>query len=694
MHQHLRSETLPGFASPHEVLRAVAPSLRPPRRISVSECAEEWRILRNPGGGYSGPWRNSYAPYLVEPMDAFQRHDVDEVVVLGPAQFGKSEIVINLALYQAAEGGADMLVFQPGQALAHDFAERRIEKAFAASEELAGLLGTDRGDDKLLSKLFRNGARLTIGWPVSAQLSSRPVPIVLIDERDSMDDDIDGEGDPVELARARTTTFGRHAKIGVFSTPKRQDGSGTVARWRSGDRRLWHWPCPHCGEYFAPGFDDNRRPTLAHLRVRRDATEDEARAEAALVCPHCGALIEERHKVAMNARGVWLPEGAVIAADGTISGTPRRSRVRSYWFSGLAARQRSWADLAAQYVAALRALEERQDEEPLRVHWNTRIGAPYRSVLAAAAALEPEELRQARAEDLELRVVPGWAGFVTCAVDVQGNRFDCQALAWGPDGRSQVIDAWQIFKTEDGERMLEPARHAEDWDLLTRQVLGRVWRGVDGSEYRAHMVAVDTGDGNVTGNAYDWWQRVRRADAAAARRVMLLKGDNRRDAPLLSPRRIEKDRRGRPLKAGIVVTHVNVEALKDQIDLKLRMTRPGPGWIHLPSTLPERFWEEATAEVRGRKGWEKQRARNESLDLLVYNLAIWHRLGGPRLDWARPAEWYRPRAGLLLADLAAAPTREAPAAVPLAPPPVQVGAVRTPGVVPRPRMRARFAPAW
>jgi phage terminase large subunit GpA-like protein len=666
MHPHLRSEGLPGFAQPQDVGRAAFPALRPPRRISVSESAEKWRVLKNPGGGYSGPWLNSFAPYLTEPMDAFQRRDVGEVVVLGPSQFGKSEIIINLIVHEAAEGGADTLLFQPTKALALDFAERRIEKAFDASDRLKALLGPDRSDDKRMSKLFRNGSRASMGYPVSGELSSRPVPKVLLDELDSMDEDIDGEGDPVELARARTTTFGRHAKVGVFSTPKRQDGSGIVARWRNGDRRLWHWPCPHCGEYFTPGFDENRRPTVAHLHVRPKATEEEARAEVHMICPTSGCIIEERHKIAMNARGVWLPEGATIAADGTIGGTPLRSRVASYWFSGFAARQRPWADMAAQYVAALRALEERQDEEPLRTHWNTRIGAPYRSVLGAAAPLEPEELRK-RAEALELRVVPGWAGFVTTAVDVQGNRNDCQSVAWGADGRSQVIDAWQIFQTEAGDRMLEPARHGEDWDLLTTQVLRKAWRGVDGTEFRSHRISVDTGDGNVTGNAYAWWHRLDREDQ---RRVMLLKGDGRRDAPLLSPRKIETDRRGRRMKRGIIVTHVNVEVLKDQVDLKLRMTRPGPGWVHLPASLPERFWEEATAEFRGKKGWEKQRARNESFDLLVYNLAIWHALGGPRLDWARPADWHRPRAGLLLLDLA---TSAPPGPMPVmaAKPPVQ-----------------------
>ncbi len=683
-----REESLPGFVRPADVLRVALQALRPPRRSTVAESAERWRYLKNPGGGYTGPWRNDFAPYLTEPMEALSYREVSEVCILGPAQFGKTEILLNLAVHEASEGGADLLIYQPTQALAVDFAERRLEKAFQASEALAGLLGGHRSDDKLLTKLFRNGARVTIGWPVSAQLASRPVPKVVLDELDSMADDIDGEGNPVDLARQRTTSFGRHAKVLVMSTPKRQDGSGIVARWRQGDQRLWHTPCPHCGEFFTPGFDRERRPTIAHLRIRPGANEEEARREAALVCPINGCVIEEADKPGMNARGVWLPAGAHITAEGEIGGTPLRSRTRSYWFSGLAQRNRSWGDIAASYVKALADVEQRQDETGLRTWWNTTLGAPYRSILANAQAMEPEELK-ARAEDLPIGRVPAWCGFVTAAVDIQGNRFDCQAVAWGPDGRSQVIEAWQIFKTTDKdgtERLLDPARRAEDWDLITRDVLGKVWPGEQGAEYQAVTVGVDTGGADgVTGQAYEWWHTLRRQDPALGRRVMLLKGESRRDAPLLSIRKIETDAKGRRLKRGIALVLVNTEALKDQIDLKLRMTRPGPGWIHLSRNLPDRFWEEATAEARTPKGWQKRRTRNESFDLLVYNLACWHRRGGPRLDWHHLPDWARPRAAatpletlaanLAAVEKAATALRQAPPA----PPPVIRPKVAVPG---------------
>src|SRR5690606_25363983 len=114
----------------------------------------------------------------------------------------------------------DILLFQPTKDLAIDFAERRLEnKCLAISPDLQAEVGPGRGDDKLLTKTFRNGLMVTIAWPVASQLASRPLPTVLIDERDSMDDDIQGEGDPVSLAKRRTSTFGRNATVVVASSP-------------------------------------------------------------------------------------------------------------------------------------------------------------------------------------------------------------------------------------------------------------------------------------------------------------------------------------------------------------------------------------------------------------------------------------------------------------------------------------------
>ena len=66
-----------------------AAAARPPERLTVSEAAEKYRMLNNPGS-YVGPWKNSVTPYLVEPMNELQNRDFTGFVFAGPAQCGKA----------------------------------------------------------------------------------------------------------------------------------------------------------------------------------------------------------------------------------------------------------------------------------------------------------------------------------------------------------------------------------------------------------------------------------------------------------------------------------------------------------------------------------------------------------------------------------------------------------------------------
>ncbi|ENE2885178.1 phage terminase large subunit family protein, partial [Escherichia coli] len=51
-------------------------------------------------------------------------------------------------------------------------------------------------------------------------------------------------------------------------------------------------------------------------------------------CPHCRGLIAPEQKRELNNQGIWLREGERAAADGSITGTPRNSRIASFWMEG------------------------------------------------------------------------------------------------------------------------------------------------------------------------------------------------------------------------------------------------------------------------------------------------------------------------------------------------------------------------
>lgn len=630
---------LAGFARPERIIEAAVAGLRR-ERMRVSEAAERYRRLNN-RGSYVGPWRNDLAPYLVEPMDAIGDRAVEMGVLVGPSQFGKTEVLLSAIAWAGKVRPADMLVYFPTKDLAADFSARRIdEKLLAASPELRAELGESRGDDKTFQKVFRNGSIVTLAWPTSSQVSSRPVPIILVDERDSMADQIGDEGDPVHLMRQRRKTFGSNGVVFVTSSPKRLTHSGIMPLYQEGDRRLWYWPCPECGEFFAPGFDLDRRPLnrpskgaggIGGLHWPAGCSPEEARAAVVLICPHCGSAIEERSRSAMNDRATWLPEGVSIGPDGTMTGRPRPGRVRSWWFCGIASNFASWGDLAFNYRAAELDLVERGDEAALRTVTNTDFGFPFEALAEDARPIEAEDLAdRADASDYRLGTVPAGVDYLVATVDVQGDRFE--VAVWGFDRKqsSALVDRYAIRQEADGRTDIAPATRPEQWDLLQDRVLGSRYplAGNARKGLPVGLLAVDTGGlEGVTANAYQWF--VRAVSGSRSRkpidraRLVLVKGDNRASGPLVRLSPIDRVARGRSVTVDLHI--LNVSELKTIIHRRLRRDDDGPTSIRFPVDAPAHVFAELAAERRVAGKWER-RGANETLDLAAYAAGVAHKL--------------------------------------------------------------------
>nr|WP_199805666.1 phage terminase large subunit family protein [Bradyrhizobium lablabi] len=98
--------------------------------------------------------------------------------------------------------------------------------------------------------------------------------------------------------------------------------------WQQSTRHHWCWPCPHCGEYFVPRFNLMRYPPKVSPMA--------AARETYLECPHCGGVIEDGYKAAMNERGQYVAPGQTIDGNGQVSGDLPDTMSVSYWVSGLA----------------------------------------------------------------------------------------------------------------------------------------------------------------------------------------------------------------------------------------------------------------------------------------------------------------------------------------------------------------------
>ncbi len=90
-----RCESSPTQTSLDTLLSSAMSKLRPPPRMTISQWADERRILSRGESAEPGGWRTDRALLLREIMDVIIEPDIHTVVFMKPAQIGGSEIVLN-----------------------------------------------------------------------------------------------------------------------------------------------------------------------------------------------------------------------------------------------------------------------------------------------------------------------------------------------------------------------------------------------------------------------------------------------------------------------------------------------------------------------------------------------------------------------------------------------------------------------
>jgi phage terminase large subunit GpA-like protein len=651
----IKKNLQPRYRNLTEVIHDLSEILKPPERLSISTAAERYRHLNNPGS-YVGPWMNSTAPYLTEAMDALGDRAYNAVIFAGPAQAGKTELILNWITASIMSDPADFLLVEKSQAAARDFSRRRLDRLHRHSPETGNKMIKRRDSDNTFDKLYRSGMMLTLSWPAINELSGRPIPRVALTDYDRMPENIDGEGSPFDLARKRTTTFRTFAKTLAESSPgysiedlrwmprtpnEAPPCPGILALYNRGDRRRWLWPCPHCHEYFEGDFD---------LLTWVDSDDLLESAESAKMrCPHCSALIEHGQKYDMNQLGLWVRDGQKVTREREITGTPYRSDVASFWLKGVAAAFATWKTLVLNYVKAEQEYERTGSDEALKSTVNTDQGKPYLPRGMENTRL-PEEMK-ARAEPVPEKVVPEGVRFLIATADVQKNKWVVQVFGIGVGADMWVIDRFDILKSKrtdaEGDRLwVKPAAYIEDWDLLLEEVALKSYPIDDGSgrHMPIKLTACDSGGrSGVTNNAYTFWKKLRDSGTGMHKRLLLLKGDAKPGAPRVRvsyPDSGNNKGRTAGARGEVPVLMMNVNVLKDRLNAMLDRKEPGGGEIHFPDWLPDEFFTEMCVERRTPKGWENPRSyRNEAWDLFTYGIGLTVHLRAEHIDWSDPPGW-------------------------------------------------------
>lgn len=665
--QHL--EPLPPFAGIEGPLKAALASLRPARRMSVTECAE--RYMKVNANGRWVDFSRLVAPYMVEPADMMASRNWRELVFVGPARASKTLGLLQVGLaYCIMVDPSPIYITHMGQSKAKEWVDNEVAPMIRNSPELADRQGKGVGDKNIFSKRFVGGARLGVGWPTAENWAGRTSQFEFVTDLDRMKPDIDGEGAPFALAAKRPETLGSRGMAVAESSPgypvlkddwvqrsphELPPCDGIVGLYNGGTRGRWYWKCPDCADLFEPRID--------RLHYDADLPPAQAGQAAQMVCPHCGGLIASDQKVLLNRQalqglGGWLHEtddGELVRVeDPAIRAVSRLS----YHLNGAAAAFASWATIVTRFEVAKRSAAVMGEERDMQVVVNTDIGLPFRPTLGEAdGVLSLQKLRSAL-KPLTRGVAPEWVRFVTVSVDVQGHYFPVQVMGWGVDGTRCIIDRFDLSVVPPdapaaADRVLDPGRHFEDWAVLA-DLHERIYP-VEGSDFGLKPVALVVdfqGAPGVSDNAEKFLRARRKEGLGGVWFVSRGWGGfhHRSRVWYETPERASNGKRARSIK----ILNVAVDRLKDSTVAALGQQEAGIGGYVLSDWLSEEQLTEFTAEYRTAKKWEKRRGmvRNESIDLSVQGLALAEYKGLNRINPDAPPIW----ATLGLQNIYAVPT--------------------------------------
>ena len=549
------------------IRRKALATLVPPPRLRLSDWIERHVMLPSDVSALPGPvqlW-----PFQREIADAIGDPAIERVTLVKPVRVGFTTLITSALAGSVANDPSPVLCLLPTEADCRDYMVSDIEPIFAASPTLAGLLGRgeEEGNDRntLLHRRFPGGSLKVVAAKAPRNLRRHNVRVLLCDEVDGMENG--AEGSPILLAERRTLSFAAR-KIVVGSTPVFADTSHVLRSYAQSDARVFEVPCPECGDFNEIGWGDIQWP------------EGEPE-KAAYACPHCGCLIEERHKPAMVAAGRWRATRPEIVG---------HAGFRLNALVSLLANA-SWGKLAREFLAA------KDDPALLQVFTNTILAQGWNE---AGEELDESAL-YGRREKFGLDLVPAEVLALTAGVDVQRDRVECTLLGWTEAGECFVL----------GHRVVWGNPHDDEtWAELDGILLTR-WPHALGGRIGLDAAVVDSGDGETMGRVYAFcFPRYRR-------KILAGKGvaGNR---PWIEMSKV-KNKSGRLFLIG-------VDGIKSH--LVARLTRGNT--MRFALDLPASWFEQLASErivvryVRGQPSRRFERIpgkQAEGLDCTVYGFA-------------------------------------------------------------------------
>ncbi|MBT9168618.1 MAG: hypothetical protein DDT19_01965 [Syntrophomonadaceae bacterium] len=304
--------------------------------------------------------------------------------------------------------------------------------------------------------------------------------------------------------------------------------------------------------------------------------------EAYYECEYCQDKLTDADKTRMLRYGEWRAERET-------------KNIAGFWLNELYSPWVSFAGIATKF------LEAKKHPETLKVFVNTSLAELWDE--EAGEEMQYDEIFMRR-EDYQK--VPAQVAVLTAAVDVQGDRLEIEVVGWGAGNESWGIEHRFIYG--------DPAK-LEVWNDL-KSYLNKIFETEDGERLQIAITGIDSGF--MTQQVYAFVKSMQ------PKRVYAIKGENLPGYPIVSRLIIDK-------QSGVRRFRIGTDSAKEIIYSRLKIEKPGPGYMHFPLSYDEQYFEQLTAEkiiTRYVKGFPVREwhlptgKKNEALDLRVISLAM------------------------------------------------------------------------
>lgn len=457
-----------------KLFNQIAKVLAPPPKLNISDWADRYRFLSRESSAEPGKWYTSRAEYQREIMNAIGDPKIERVVLMTSAQIGKSETLLNSIGYFVDYDPSPIMVVQPTLEMAESFSKDRLDPMIRDTPAIKNKFADNKAKNSgntITHKKFTGGHITMVGANSPSSLASRPIRILLADEVDRFPRSAGEEGDPLDLAIKRTTTFWNR-KIVMVSTPTIKHLSRIELEFEDSSKEEWNIRCPACGRLQPYGWSKIRFEDIT------------------MECEFC----KERF-----AENVWKKqEGQWIAKD-------KDNKKRGFHLNELASPWKKWEDIIEDFK------EAKKSTEKLKVWINTALGESWEEPddTDAGELIKRRERYNAQ--------VPDGVLLLTCGVDVQDDRLELEVVGWGYGKESWGIE-YTIFYGDPGQEAV--------WIQLD-EFLQKEFKFADNSGIMISSTCIDSG-GHFTQEVYKFTKQ------REHRRIFAIKGKGGEGVPFIS----------------------------------------------------------------------------------------------------------------------------------------------------------------